>query len=83
MSLLVGASDAGVAEVLHEDISAFNQTCRERQETRRHRDPHKRTHQEATRSNRDTVDLRFHGSHRAQPPSGDQSGITPVQPREP
>jgi hypothetical protein len=83
MSRLVRASDAGGAEILYEDDNSCSQAGHERQETRRHRGPHKRIHQEATCSNCDTVYLRFHGPHRAQPLSGDQSGITPVQPREP
>ena len=80
MSRLERASDADGADVFYENNNASSQTGHERQETRRHRGPHKRTHQEATRPNCDTVDLRFHDLHRAQPFPGDQSGITPLQP---
>ncbi len=80
MSRLERAADAGGADVFYENKNASSQTGHERQETRRHRGPQKRTHQEATRPNCDTVDLRFHDPHRAQPLPGDQSGITPLQP---
>jgi hypothetical protein len=80
MSRLERASDARGADVLHKDNNASGQTGHERQETRRHRGPYKRTHQEATRLNCDTVDLRFHDPHRAQALPEDQSGITPLRP---
>ena len=80
MSRLERASDAGGADVLCEHDNACSQAGHERQETRRQGGPHERTHQEAVCPNCDTLDLRFHDPHRAQPLHGDQSGITPLEP---